>query len=96
MSNALPNKKAVATIVSEKTGLSQKDSLAVIDATFEAIKTIVKKDGAVCFQNFGTFRKVVCKARHQRNPQTGEMMDVPAKNKVGFSAGKTLKEFINS
>lgn len=96
MSNTFPNKRAVAEIVCQKTGLDQKEAIAAIDATLEAIKTIVKKDGAVCFQNFGTFKKVVLKARKQRNPQTGEIMDLPSKNKVGFSMAKSLKEHINS
>lgn len=91
--NKLPNKHIVADEVQKITGLSKLDSSKMIDAVFEAIKVVVRRDGAVCLQNFGTFKLVTLKARKQRNPQTGEIMDIPSKRKVGFTAAKGLKEY---
>ena len=92
--NTLANKVAVAKRVANKTGMSIENSKIAIDATLDAIKEIVKEEGGVCFQHFGSFRLVNLKARKQRNPQTGEIMDIPPKKKVGFSAAKGLKEYV--
>ena len=94
--NKLPNKRVIAELVAKKTGLSFEQSKDAVDATFEAVKETVKKQGGVCFQHFGTFELRELKARKQRNPQTGEIMDVPAKKKVGFTAAKGLKEYVTN
>lgn len=93
MSNKLPNKGALANLVSQKTGLSIEKSKEVIDATFDSVKEIVKKEGSVCLNHFGTFRLITLKPRKQRNPNTGEIMDIPSKKKVRFSSAKGLKDY---
>jgi len=42
--------------------------------------------------DFGTFQVMQRKARRAVNPQTGERLDIPAKNVVRFKAGKGLRE----
>lgn len=93
--NSMPNKKAVAKIMTEKTGLTENECSKAIDAMFEAITILLQKEGAVCFQKFGTFRKMHVNSRQQRNPQTGEMMTLPSKNRVRFSACTALKNSVN-
>lgn len=93
MSNALANKKTIAEFVSKETGLDMKESLAAVDATINAIKVVTKRDGAVCFQNFGTFRLVDLKPHKHRNPQTGEVTEEPAKRRIRFTGSRVLKAF---
>jgi len=62
-----------------------------IDGVTKALK---KKDGKVTLVGFGTFSKVRRKARKGRNPQTGELMKIKARNAVKFKAGKKLKDAV--
>lgn len=93
MSNKFPNKNALADVMTKEFGYSTEDAKKAIDCTMDAIKIVVKRDGNVCLQNFGTFKLVQLKARNHRNPQTGEIDVLPPKKKVGFTASKALKEY---
>jgi DNA-binding protein HU-beta len=53
-----------------------------------------KKDGKVTLVGFGTFQKSRRKARKGRNPQTGEMLKIKARNVVKFKPGKKLRDAI--
>jgi DNA-binding protein HU-beta len=49
-----------------------------------------KKDGKVTLVGFGTFQKTRRKARKGRNPQTGAVIKIKARNAVKFKSGKKL------
>ncbi len=57
-------------------------------------KSLKKRDGKVSLMGFGSFTKHRRKARKGRHPQTGEEIDIKAKNVVKFKAGKGLRENI--
>lgn len=57
-------------------------------------KTLKKKDGKVTLVGFGTFQKSRRKARKGRNPQTGEMIKIKARNVVKFKPGKKLRDAV--
>jgi DNA-binding protein HU-beta len=57
-------------------------------------KTLKKKDGKVTLVGFGTFQKSRRKARKGRNPQTGEMLKIKARNVVKFKPGKKLRDSV--
>ncbi len=57
-------------------------------------KALKKKDGRVTLVGFGSFSKRRRKARKGRHPQTGEEIDIKAKNVVKFIPGKALRETI--
>jgi DNA-binding protein HU-beta len=57
-------------------------------------KTLKKKDGKVTLVGFGTFQKSRRKARKGRNPQTGEMLKIKARNVVKFRPGKKLRDAV--
>ena len=57
-------------------------------------KALKKKDGKVTLVGFGTLSKIRRKARKGRNPQTGDVIKIKAKNVVKFKAGKTLKDSV--
>ena len=58
------------------------------------IKALKKKDGRVSLVGFGSFSKLLRKARTGRNPQTGEEIKIKARNVVKFKIGKKFKEAI--
>jgi len=57
-------------------------------------KALKKKDGKVTLVGFGTFMKSRRKARKGRNPQTGAMIKIKARNVVRFRPGKKLRDAI--
>ncbi len=57
-------------------------------------KALKKRDGKVTLVGFGSFTKKRRKARKGRHPQTGEEIDIKAKNVVKFTPGKALRETI--
>jgi len=76
--------------ISDKTGLSKKDTGATIDAALEA-EALVARD-TVSFIGFGTFSTSPRAARTARVPGTNKVVDVPATTAVKFKVGKKLKD----
>ena len=83
--------EAVAT----NAGLTKADAGRAIDATFDAITEVLKKCDKITLVGFGTFQTSKREARTGRNPQTGETMEIPARNAVVFKAGAQLKKTVN-
>ena len=83
--------KSIAT----KTGLSQKDAGAALEAFLEASTKALKKGDTVTLIGFGTFKVVKTAARKGRNPQTGKEIQIKASTRVKFSVGKALKDAVN-
>ena len=68
---------------------------AVLDSFMANVtKALKKKDGKVTLVGFGTFMKSRQKARKGRNPQTGEMLKIKARNVVKFKPGKKLRDAV--
>ena len=79
----------VAKIVSTK-----KDAQAVVDCVFSSITNELENGGSVSLVGFGTFKVAERKARKGRNPQTGEEINIEARNVPKFVAGKALKDAV--
>ncbi|MBW1752808.1 MAG: HU family DNA-binding protein [Deltaproteobacteria bacterium] len=62
--------------------------------TASVTKALKKKDGKVTLVGFGTFQKTRRKARKGRNPQTGAVIKIKARNVVKFKPGKKLRDSI--
>jgi len=74
---------------------SKKEAQAAVDCIFSAITQAMKKKKPVTLVGFGTFKVDKRKARKGRNPQTGEMINIKAKNVPKFVAGKALKDAVS-
>lgn len=72
--------------------LSKKDTGAVVDAVFEALKITLKKDGRFSYPGFGTFNVKERKARTGRNPRTGESIEITGSKTVNFKPSPTFKD----
>lgn len=81
--------------VARATGLTQADAERAVKATLNEIGDAIERKEEVNLSGFGTFRIEHRNARTGRNPQTGEAMDIPAKNVIKFSPGKALRESVN-
>lgn len=82
-------------VVAAKAGLTKADANRAIDATFAAITGALKKGDKVPVVGFGTFSVSKRAARNGRNPQTGAVVRIAARNAVSFKAGSQLKESVN-
>lgn len=78
--------------VASRLEVPKKEAERICEQVFDAlIEAVAVKDG-VSWPGFGMLRRVERVARKGRNPQTGETIDIPAKNAVVFVASKALKE----
>ena len=88
------NKTQFINAISTKTGLTKKDTKAVIDAVLETItETLAKKD-SVSFIGFGTFSTSARAAREATVPGTTRKVQLPATTVAKFKASKALKEAV--
>ena len=78
------SKTMLVDAIAEKTQVTKKDVKAVVDAFMEVIPSEVKADKEVRLIGFGTFKKAHRSARKGRNPSTGEEIDIPASDSLGF------------
>ena len=90
------NKVELSAAIANETGLSKKDSEAVVKAFVDVVTEELKKGGKVQLVGFGTFEVSERAAREGRNPQTGESMKIEASKAPKFKAGKALKDAVNA
>ena len=64
-------------------------------ATIEDVMAELLNSGKVNVSGFGSFEIKRQEARRARNPATGGMVDVPAKNVVRFKPFSGLKDAVN-
>ena len=81
--------------VADKTGLTKVDSAKAIDAVFATITEVLAKGDKLSLVGFGTFGVSKREARDGRNPRTGEVVRIEARNAVTFKAGTALKDAVN-
>lgn len=90
------NKTELVKIVAEKSSLTQSDVNKVFDAILETITESLKNKEEVNLPGFGKFKASHRAARKGRNPQTGAEINIAAATVPSFSAGKTLKDAVNT
>lgn len=89
------NKTELIGAVAEASGVSKKDTSAVVEATFKAIAEAMAKGDKVQLIGFGTFETRERGERNGKNPRTGEIVKIAACKAPAFKAGKALKDQVN-
>jgi DNA-binding protein HU-beta len=86
-----------ADLVNEVTRVvsTKKEAEAAVDCILSTITASLKRKESISLFGFGTFRVEKRKARKGRNPQTGEEINIKAKNVSKFVPGKALKDAVN-
>lgn len=87
-------KNQLAQKLAEKFGVSKKQGMEWLDATFDEIASVIKSGDKVNIAGFGIFRVADRKAREGRNPKTGETVHIKASKAPKFRASKVLKEAV--
>ncbi len=85
------NKGDLINAIAEETSMSKAGAEAVINAILGSVTGALKKGEKVTVTGFGTFRVSHRAARMGRNPQTGEAIQIQARNVPKFKAGMGLK-----
>ncbi len=89
-------KLEVATLLRERTGISQKQAVDAVELFLESVKDSLKAGEKVSLVGFGTFYLKTKDARNGRNPRTGEKIQIPAKSVVAFKPGKEFRDMVNT
>lgn len=85
-------KRDIVLRISQQTGLSQTEALAIVQRVLDHIRATLARGGRVELRNFGVFDVVVRRARTGRNPnQPTVHVPIPARASVKFKAGKIMK-----
>ncbi len=80
--------------VAKEAHLTKKAAKEAVDSTFDNIYSAMKKGEKVVISGFGTFLIRGRKARPGRNPKTGQTIQLPSMNTVGFIASKGIKKTV--
>lgn len=80
--------------VAKDVRLTRKAAKEAVDATFAAIEDSLQKGDKVVISGFGTFIIRGRKARTGRNPKTGQSLQLPQMNTIGFIASKGIKKSV--
>ncbi len=86
------NKSELVEATARHLGCGKAEGDRALEAVTACIAAGLKSQGEVAIPGFGTFRRVMRKARTGRNPKTGEPIEIAASRSVGFRPGKALKE----
>ncbi len=86
------NKAELVEEVSGKVGLTKRETQNVIDVLTETIGDTLSRGEKVTLVGFGTFQVTTRKARVGRNPQNGQVIQIPAKKVPKFISGRKLRE----
>ncbi len=89
------NKGELISKIADAAGITKSQAEAALNGFQDAITEALKGDDSVSMIGFGTFSVSHRKARAGRNPQTGETIQIAAKNLAKFKAGKKLTEALN-
>lgn len=77
-------------------GLTKADAKALVETVFAVIGDAAARGEDVAVNNFGKFSVKHMSAQEGRNPRTGEPMVIAARVRLGFKAGKALKDKISA
>lgn len=96
------NKGTLVAAMIEEFGAGEKGDFAskaaadrIVRGVFAMISKALSEGKDVRIQDFGSFETYKAEARNGRNPQTGEVIEIPASTRVRFSAAKALKSAVN-
>ena len=89
------NKAQLIDAMANNAGLSKADAKRALDGFITATTDALKKEDRISLVGFGSFSISHRSARKGRNPKTGAVIQIAAKNSVRFKAGAELSSKVN-
>ena len=87
------NKKKIIKTAALNADLTVKEEQKAVEALLCAVSDILKDGREVLLPDFGKFYVRKCAERQVRNPQTGEMMTVPATRRIRFKPSGNITHY---
>ena len=88
-------KKDLIDRIAESTGTRRTLVKTVVEGFFDRIISELAKGNRLEFRDFGVFETKTRPARIAQNPRTLEEVEVPAKRRVVFKPGRSMREGVN-
>ena len=89
------NKAELIDAIASEAGLTKADAKKALDGFVGATTDALKKGERISLVGFGSFDISKRNARNGRNPKTGAVIQIAAKNTVRFKAGSELSSSVN-
>ena len=74
--------------------VSKRECGLMVDAFLDALKEALARGNGIELRGFGTFKVRHRKARTGRNPRTGEVVEVPARDVPVFKPSRHLRSLV--
>ena len=87
-------KAELSELLFERLGLNKRESKDMVDAFFDILGSTLADGDDVKLSGFGNFNLRRKAARPGRNPRTGELIPIEARNVVTFHASQKLKAIV--
>lgn len=88
-------RKELALSVTEKLGVSQRNSAQIVDTVFATLKSSLINGESIKLVQFGSLNVRDKSPRRGRNPKTGESMTITKRQMINFRPSKQLRERLN-
>ena len=88
------NKRELAIVISNRSGISQQEAMDRLDEIFNIIAEQLIKHEEVKLRGFGTFKASRREEKLMINPRTKQEMKIPERYLPVFIPGKSLKDSV--
>lgn len=92
MANHTVTKREICERIAEKNGWTAVQAKDVVQTFMDEIVNQLNQGNRMEFRNFAVLEPEVQPPQQARNPRTGEVVKVPQKVRVSFTAGKKMRE----
>jgi integration host factor subunit alpha len=79
----------------EKLGFPKSEVAKIVDSVFDMIKETLQHEDKMIISGFGNFAIRNKKARHSRNPKTGDNLEIAPRRILTFKPSPVLKASLN-
>lgn len=90
------NKHELIDIMANSANISKAAAESALNAFLDTVMGTLKEGGKVSIIGFGNWETSHRAARTGRNPQTGEVIQIPEAVIPKFKAGKKFKDMVNA
>lgn len=85
-------KAELADLLFEQLGLNKREAKDMVERFFEEVRIALEAGESVKLSGFGNFQLRIKAPRPGRNPRTGELIPIEARQVVTFHASQKLKD----
>jgi DNA-binding protein HU-beta len=82
--------------IAQEAAVTKRQAEQVVDTFLESIQTTLSRGESLTLVGFGTFSVLARAGRKGRHPRTGQAMMIPARKTAKFTAGKRLRQGVQS